>query len=124
MPDKQLVFKVDEIKGKIAHGGAATVRILIDDINCGAKNFSLLVNTMTAGLNCNVTGAGHSHKEEHCMFGLSGNGGISVDGVKYDVGPNTAVFIPEGAMHYVWANEGQDFMYIIVYSPPGPEKAL
>jgi len=27
-------------------------------------------------------------------------------------------------MHYVWANEGQDFMYIIVYSPPGPEKAL
>ncbi|MDO9230654.1 MAG: cupin domain-containing protein [Syntrophales bacterium] len=124
MPDKQLVFKVDEVKGKIAHGGAATVRILINDISCGAKNFSLLVNTMTAGLNYNVTGAGHSHKEEHCMFGLSGSGGISVDGVKYDVGPNTAVFIPTGAMHYVWANEGQDFTYIIVYSPPGPEKAL
>ena len=124
MPNKQLVFKVDEVKGKIAHGGAATVRILIDEINCGAKYFSLLVNTMTAGLNCNVTGAGHSHKEEHCMFGLSGSGGISVDGVKYGVGPNTAVFIPAGAMHYVWADEGQDFTYIIVYSPPGPEKAL
>lgn len=118
------VFKVDEVKGKIAHGGAATVRILIDDITCGAKHFSFLVNTMKAGLNCNVTGLGHSHTGEHCMFGLSGSGGISVDGVKHDVRPNTCVFIPAGEMHYVWSNEGEDFTYIIVYSPPGPEKEL
>jgi mannose-6-phosphate isomerase-like protein (cupin superfamily) len=124
MSDKQLVFKVSEVKGKIAHGGAATVKILIDEISCGAKNFSFLVNTMTAGLNCNVTGSGHSHEEEHCMFGLSGSGGISVDGTRHTVEPNTAVFIPAGAMHYVWANEGEDFTYIIVYSPPGPEKKL
>lgn len=124
MHDKQLVFRVSEVKGKIAHGGAAIVRILIDDISCGAKNFSFLVNTMTAGLNCNVTGAGHSHEEEHCMFGLSGTGGISVDGVKHDVEPNMAVFIPAGAMHYMWANKEEDFTYIIVYSPPGPEKEL
>jgi len=124
MPDRQLVFKVSEVKGKIAHGGAATVRILIDEISCGAKNFSFLVNTMTAGLNCNVTGTGHSHEEEHCIFGLSGSGGISVDGVRHTVEPNTAVFIPAGAMHYVWANKGEDFTYIIVYSPPGPEKKL
>jgi mannose-6-phosphate isomerase-like protein (cupin superfamily) len=124
MSDKQRVFKVDEVKGKIAHGGSATVRILIDDVSCGAKNFSFLVNTMKAGLNCNVTGTGHSHPGEHCMFGLSGSGGISIDGIKYDVGPNTVAFIPAGAMHYMWANEGQDFTYIIVYSPPGPEKEL
>jgi len=124
MSDRQLVFKVSEVKGKLAHGGAATVRILIDDVSCGAKNFSFLVNTMAAGLNCNVTGMGHSHSVEHCMFGLSGSGGISVDGVKHDVEPNTAVFIPAGAMHYVWANKEGDFTYIIVYSPPGPEKEL
>jgi mannose-6-phosphate isomerase-like protein (cupin superfamily) len=58
------------------------------------------------------------------MFGLSGSGGVSVDGVRHAVEPDTAVFIPAGAMHYVWANEGQDFTYIIVYSPPGPEKKL
>jgi mannose-6-phosphate isomerase-like protein (cupin superfamily) len=124
MPDGQSVFKVSEVKGKLAHGGAATVRILIDDVSCGAKNFSFLVNTMAAGLNCNVTGIGHSHSVEHCMFGLSGSGGISINGVKHDVEPNTAVFIPAGAMHYVWANEEGDFTYIIVYSPPGPEKEL
>ena len=124
MPGKNLVFKVDEIKGKVAHGGSAVVRILIDEVNCGAKNFSLLVNTMKAGLNCNQTGTGHNHEEEHCMFGLTGSGGISIDGVKYSVKPNTAVFIPAGAMHFVWADEGEDFTYIIVYSPPGPEKKL
>jgi len=124
MPGKKLVSKVNEVKGKVAHGGSATARILIDDERCGAKNFSFLVNTMKVGLNCNVTGTSHSHEEEHCMFGWSGSGGISIDEVKHDVEPHTAVFIPAGAMHYVWANPGQDFTYIIVYSPPGPEKKL
>jgi mannose-6-phosphate isomerase-like protein (cupin superfamily) len=124
MSGKNLVFKVGEVKEKIAHGGSAIVRILINEETCGAKNFAFLVNTMKAGLNCNQTGTGHSHKEEHCMFGLSGSGGISVAGVKYQVEPNTAVFIPAGAMHFVWADEGRDFTYIIVYSPPGPEKEL
>ncbi len=124
MTGKPMVCKVSEVEGKIAHGGAATVRILIDESRCGAKNFSLLVNTMTAGLNCNVTGTGHSHEEEHCMFGLSGSGGISIDGVRYGVEADTVVFIPAGAMHYVWADPGEDFTYIIVYAPAGPEKSL
>ena len=72
MTEKQRVFKVSDVKGKIGHGGAAIIRILIDDITCGAKNFSFLVNTMKAGLNCNLTGLRHSHPGEHCMFGLSG----------------------------------------------------
>ena len=124
MSQKPMICHVDDVEGKIAHGGAARIRILIDDIRCGAKNFSLLVNTMKAGLNCNVTGLGHSHAEEHCMFGLSGKGGIAIDGVKHDIGPNMVVFIPSGAMHYMWAGKEEDFTYIIVYSPPGPEKAL
>ena len=124
MPSKPMICKVEDVKGKLGHGGAVNVKILIDDLTCGAGNFSLLVNTMSAGLNCNQTGTGHSHTEEHCMFGLSGTGGISIDGVKHDIGPNTVVYVPPGAMHFVWANEGHDFTYIIVYSPPGPEKAL
>jgi len=124
MSQKPLIRRVEDVEGKIAHGGAAVIRILLDDISCGAKNFSFLVNTMKAGLNCNVTGLGHSHEGEHCMFGLSGKGGISIDGVKHDVGPNTVVFIPAGAMHFMWASKEEDFTYIIVYAPPGPEKEL
>lgn len=124
MSKKPVICKVDEIEGKIGHGGAVNVKILVDDITCGAKNFSFLVNTMSAGLNCNQTGDGHDHEEEHCMFCLSGSGGIVVEGEKYPVSPNTMVYVPPKAMHYVWADEGEDFTYIIVYSPAGPEKAL
>lgn len=118
------VAKVSEVQGKTAHGGSATVRIMIDEASCGAKNFSLLANTMKAGLNCNTTGLGHSHAVEHCLFGLSGKGGIVVEGVRHAVEAGTAVFIPAGASHYVWADEGQDFTYLIIYAPPGPEKDL
>jgi mannose-6-phosphate isomerase-like protein (cupin superfamily) len=58
------------------------------------------------------------------MFGLSGKGGLSIDGVKYDITPNMVAFIPGGAMHYMWASKEEDFTYIIVYAPPGPEKDL
>ena len=40
MSQKTLVCSMDDVKGKTAHGGAATIRILIDDLTCGAKNFS------------------------------------------------------------------------------------
>lgn len=124
MSGRLRVAKVSEVQGKTAHGGSATVRIMIDKASCGAKNFSLLANTMKAGLNCNVTGKGHSHEVEHCLFGLSGKGGIVVEGEKHAVELGTAVFVPAGAMHYVWADEGEDFTYLIVYAPPGPEKDL
>ena len=79
---------------------------------------------MAAGLNCDVTGTGHSHEEEHCMYTLSGSGGVSINGEKYPLNPQTAVYIPPGAMHFVWADPGEDFSYVIVYSPGGPEKDL
>ena len=91
---------------------------------CGANNFSLVINTVKAAQNCNITASGHNHIEESCLFDLSGSGGISVDGTVYEIEPNTAVFIPAESMHFVWANEGEDFTYIIVYFPPGLEKEI
>ena len=121
---KKLVFSIKDVKEKIAHGGSAIVRVLIDEERCGARNFSFLVNTMKAGLNCNITGLGHKHDVEHCLFGLSGTGGIFIDGQRYQIKPHMMAFVPVGAMHYVWADPEQDFTYVIVYAPPGPEKEL
>ncbi|MCJ7830651.1 MAG: hypothetical protein MUP74_04605, partial [Desulfobacterales bacterium] len=65
MADQKYVFPLEEAEEKTTHGGSVTFRILLDEAKCGAKNFSFLVNTMKAGLNCNVTGTGHKHDEEH-----------------------------------------------------------
>jgi len=41
MSGRNLVFKVGEVKGKIAHGGSAIVRILINEETCGgARTFA------------------------------------------------------------------------------------
>ena len=124
MEKKKCVFTMKDAVEKVTHGGSAIFRILLDEESCGVKNFSLLVNTMKAGLNCNQTGLGHKHDVEHCLYGLSGTGGISIDGEVYKVEPNVAAFVPAGAMHYVYADPEADFTYIIIYSPPGPEKEL
>jgi quercetin dioxygenase-like cupin family protein len=79
---------------------------------------------MKAGLNCDAKGLGHKHDVEHCIYGLSGTGGISIDGEVYKVEPNVAVFVPAGAIHYVYADPSEDLTYIVIYSPPGPEKEL
>ncbi len=124
MAKKKYSFTLQDAKEKLAHGGSVTARILLDEESCGAKNFSFLVNTMKAGLNCTYDGVGHKHDVEHCMYVLSGTGGISIDGEVYEVEPNMAVYIPQGAMHYVYADPLEDLTYIIIYSPPGPEKKL
>jgi quercetin dioxygenase-like cupin family protein len=121
---RKYVFDLEDAKEKTAFGGAGLFRIILDEESCGAKNFSVLVNTMKAGLNCNTTGEGHSHREEHFMYGLAGTGGVSIEGEKYPLRPDRTVFIPPGAMHYVYADPSEDLTYMVVYSPPGPEKNL
>ncbi len=44
--------------------------------------------------------------------------------LKYDLEPNMTVYVTPGAMHYVWADPLEDLTYIVIYSPPGPEKKL
>ena len=124
MTKGKYIFSLNDAKEKVTHGGAGLFRIILDEETCGAKNFSFLVNTMKAGLNCNTTGTGHDHEEEHCMYILDGSGGIYIDGEKYDLEPNMTVYVPPGAMHYVWADPLEDLTYIVIYSPPGPEKKL
>jgi mannose-6-phosphate isomerase-like protein (cupin superfamily) len=124
MEAKLRVVRANEVEAKSVHGGAATSKIFANPETCGANNFSFLINRMQAGLNCNQTGLGHKHEEEHCLYTLSGKGGISIDGKKYELEPHMFVFVPAGAMHYVWAHTGEDFEYIVIYSPPGPEKNI
>ncbi len=124
MEAKLRVVHAKDVEAKPVHGGAATCKLFANPDTCGANNFSFLINRMQAGLNCDQTGLGHSHEEEHCLYALSGKGGISVDGKKYKLEPHMFVFVPAGAMHYVWAYTGEDFEYIIIYSPPGPEKNI
>ncbi len=124
MAKEPKILSWDDVEAKPTHGGSATARIILNEDTVGLKDFSLLVNTMKAGLNCAHDTPGHSHTEEHALYILSGYGGVSIDGTLHEVKPHQTVYIPPGVMHYVYADPGEDLTYIVLYAPAGHEKSL
>lgn len=118
--EKKYVVPLKEAITGVLHGRAGTFRILIDEEISGAKHFSLLVNTMNAG----VEGDEHKHDVEHCWYILSGYGTMIVDGQSFRVEPEMAVFAPAQKLHKITVDPGEDLNYIVVYAPPGPEQKL
>jgi mannose-6-phosphate isomerase-like protein (cupin superfamily) len=117
---KKYVVPLEEAIRGVLHGRAGTFRILIDEETSGAKHFSLLVNTMNAG----VVGAEHKHDVEHCWYILSGKGTMTMDGKSFPIGPDMAVFAPADMLHKIVVDPAQDLTYVVIYAPPGPEQKL
>jgi len=109
----------DAVTG-VLHGGAGTFRILIDEEVSGARHFSLLVNTSNAG----ASGSAHTHDVEHCWYILSGTGTMTMDGKKFRIEPEMAIYTPAGVLHKVDVDPEQDLTYVVIYAPPGPEQQL
>jgi mannose-6-phosphate isomerase-like protein (cupin superfamily) len=119
MGEKYVVPLKEAITG-VLHGRAGTFRILIDEEISGAKHFSLLVNTMNAG----VIGSEHKHDVEHCWYILSGRGTMLMGGKEFPLEPEMAVFAPAQMLHQILVGPDEDLTYIVVYAPPGPEQQL
>lgn len=119
MGKKYVVALKDAVTG-VLHGRAGTFRVLIDEEASGAKNFSLLINTMNAG----VKGAEHKHDVEHCWYILSGKGTMYIAGEAYDLEPEMAVYAPAETMHRIDVGPDEDLTYVLIYAPPGPEQQL
>jgi mannose-6-phosphate isomerase-like protein (cupin superfamily) len=118
--EKKLAVHLAEAETGSMQGGRGTFRIFIDREKCGARQLSLLMNSLRGGT---VTAA-HQHEEESCFYILSGRGTISVGDRSFEAGPQTAVFVPARAVHKIDACPGEDLTYIMVYAPPGPEQQL
>ena len=119
MEKKLAVHLKDAVTGSM-QGGRGTFRIFIDQETCGARQLSLLRNTLQGGTRT----AGHQHEEESCFYILSGRGTISIGDQSFEAGPETAVFVPARAIHKIDACPGEDLTYIMIYAPPGPEQQL
>ena len=116
---KLVVTPKDAVTGSMQKGGG-TFRIYIDEKRCGAKKFSLLQNSLKAG----AISSEHKHDVESCWYFLSGKGTIRVGGESFRIGPQTAAFVPAGAMHQLQADPGEDLNYLMIYAPGGPEQEI
>ncbi len=119
--NKKYVVSVGDAVEGVLHGRAGTFRILIAEETTGAKNYSLLVNTMNAG----VKGEEHKHeKNEHCWYILSGKGTIYIEGEPHAIEPDMAIYVPANVLHRIDVDPDEALTYVVVYAPPGPEKLL
>jgi len=118
---KNYVVPLKDAVTGVLHGKAGTFRLLIDEEISGAKHFSLMINTMNAG----VEGSWHKHDEnEHCWYILSGRGTMYIADESYEIGPEMAVFAPANVMHKIDVAPDEDLTYVLIYAPPGPEQKL
>lgn len=102
-------------------GGRSLFRILLDEESVGAKQFALLVNEFGPGL----ASRAHRHAtEEHAFYILEGGAIITIEGERIEAGVGDAVFVPPGAMHQIESKAGGPLKYLVIYAPPGPNKAL
>ena len=119
MEKKYVVALKDAVTGFLP-SRTGTFRVLIDEEASGAKNFSLLINTMNAGVN----GVEHKHEVEHCWYILSGRGTMYIVGEPYELEPEMAVYAPAETMHRIDVGPDEDLTYVLIYAPPGPEQQL
>lgn len=54
----------------------------------------------------------HRHEPSEAYYVLSGNGYVSIDGVKTDLGTGSAVFVPSNALHAV-GNSGKEVLRLL-----------
>jgi quercetin dioxygenase-like cupin family protein len=116
--EKKYVVPLSKAVLKDMHGGSGTARILIDEEISGARNFTLMVNTLKAG----AESPEHKHDAESGWYFLSGTGTIYIDGKQFKIGPQEAAFAPGNALHKLEAGPDEDLTYVIIYAPPGASK--
>ena len=121
MAEQRFVIPLEEADSGVLYGGKGRFRILVDEKMCGARNYAMLLNTQPAG----AVGQPHRHEDaEHSWFILEGTGTVTVGDESFRIGPNMTVYIPPGTMHGIVTDEGSELRYIVIYSPPGPERNL
>jgi mannose-6-phosphate isomerase-like protein (cupin superfamily) len=121
MKEGVLVKNVMDFKSYKLINPNRTVRIIIDNKICEAKNFSAgftIVDPLSST-------PFHSHEnEEEFIYILKGNGKFITEKEEYELKDNTVIFIKPGIKHKIENIEESPLWFIFVYSPPGPEEEI
>ena len=58
----------------------------------------------------------HRHQPEETYYVIRGRGHVEVDGVRKEVGPGTAVFIPPNASHALWCSGPEPLVFVFTFA--------
>lgn len=95
--DKPKVVRVEDVEPKpVENAVDTTIRVLISSEE--APTYAMRVFEM--GSNGHIPA--HSHPWEHEIFILEGRVRIRVEDQVFELGPNTAIYIPPNKVHEYW----------------------
>lgn len=93
------------------------VEILIEPATTGTTAFTMGAQTLPPGGEVPL----HKHGQEEILFVYAGSGRITVGSIAYEVGPETAVFVPGDTYHRIENTGTGDLRVAFTLSPPGYE---
>ena len=103
---------------RIGDAHARPLTILIAPDRTGNRHLSMGVQEMDPGGLIPM----HNHPDaEELLFVYAGRARVTLDGQVFEVGPETAVFFPQGAWHEIVALEGEPLKLTWTFAPPGYE---
>ncbi|NLG50059.1 MAG: cupin domain-containing protein [Chloroflexi bacterium] len=123
---KERVVQVDEIMGFSPKGleDAYISRLLIESEGVGSDRLMLVHATLKPGKN---PGGGGSHPApyDEAYYILRGQGRMEFgDGEVYDVGPNTAIFIPGDTWHMITNVGDEDLEFLTIWPITPAEEGI
>jgi mannose-6-phosphate isomerase-like protein (cupin superfamily) len=119
---KPRVVQISEIEGFSPEelGGSYISRLLIESEGVGSSRLMLVHATLKPGTSPG-DGAAHPIPYDEAYYVLRGQGRMEFgdEDEPYDVGPDTAIFIPAGTMHKI-TNTGEDDLEFLTIWPLTP----
>jgi mannose-6-phosphate isomerase-like protein (cupin superfamily) len=96
--------------------GKSTAYRYFDDVKDARVIFRK--RTLHRGASIGMHVLGH----DEVYYVVSGRGKFKIDDIERDVGPNTAIFMHEGADVGIWQSGAEDLVLIISYPPEVPSR--
>ena len=119
---KRRIVKVNEIEGFYPEdmGGAYASRLLIESEGVGSSRLMLVHATLQPGTSPGE-GAAHPLPYDEAYYILRGQGRMEFgdEDKSYEVGPDTAIFIPAGTVHVI-TNTGEGNLEFLTIWPLTP----
>ena len=115
---KLRVVKAKDVEGFTPKGleGAYISRLLIESEGVGSSRLMVVHATLKAG-KAPGEGAAHPVPYDEAYYVLRGQGRMEFDGGtdSYEIGPDTAIFIPGGTMHKITNTGTEDLEFLTIW---------
>ena len=117
---KELFAYAEEMKLVVNKTNGRHSTLIVTPEDMGSEGFIIGTHTMDPGGGAQE----HAHeREQEAMYFYEGTGVATIDGVEYEIRPDSVMLAPAGIRHTIRNTGAGPLKFVFVYCPPLPEHA-